>query len=127
MKKMEPLDENKEYDVSDFVVAEIVNSLLTSGKDKTNRICIMKKDKDSKIFYDIVSGMPFIPYELLFKDNYIYTVGARLPLEYYFPDKEKITGSELYSFNLEVLYEGFSAPQKSEHVKKYIYDIKDFF
>ena len=37
MKKMEQLDENKEYDVSDFVVAEIVNSLLTSGKDKTNR------------------------------------------------------------------------------------------
>ena len=103
MNEMQPINENEEYDVNDFVVAEIVNSLVSVHTDKTNRVCVMKKDKNNKIFYDIVSGMPFIPYELLFKDNYIYTVGARLPLNFYFPNQEKTFGTRVIFCILTIL------------------------
>ncbi len=128
MEKIKPIDENEEYAVKDFVVAEIVNSICVTEKFKTNRICVMKKDNENeKIFYDIVSGIPFISFEYLFTDYDICRVGARLPLEYYFPEQEKISGEDLYSFNTELLFDGFNAPQKSNHVKQYTYDIRDIF
>ncbi len=128
MEKIEPLNEAEEYDVKDFIVAEIVNSICVAQTYKTNRVCIMKKDSNNdKVFYDIVSGIPFISFEYLFTDYDVCRVSTRLPLEYYFPDKEKVTGSELYSFNSELLFDGFNAPQKSSHVKMLEFDPKDVF
>ena len=66
MEKIEPLNEAEEYDVKDFIVAEIVNSICVAQTYKTNRVCIMKKDSNNdKVFYDIVSGIPFISFEYL--------------------------------------------------------------